>query len=577
MENKKYRSIKWRILLYVIFLGLVALVASLLGTFCVNKVMKSATRITDQYMIGTEILGEIKSGTQEMHKLVLSHIIALDLVDMLDTATAIKETNKRVQGYINICISNSPEEHQAQFSVLEEEYSKLEDQIAHLLALSVSGRTTIAYEFANQELEETMHQLEKTIEEIIGNNKALTDEEKQSLKYTYHNAIVINIFTVICAVIVTVIVIIIVSRKMLQPIMAMEKEISLMITEITKREGDLTKRVAVSSNDEIGSLAQGINTFLEKLQHIFIMLKADAEKMDGVVNEVFESVNTSNESASELSALTEQLSAAMQQIANNLVEMEKNNESVQGDVKNIAIESDQLNIYSKEMKQNAEQIKASASNNVKAISDKVNEILAVLNQAIADSESVNQVNTLTEDILNITGQTNLLALNASIEAARAGAAGKGFAVVAEEIRGLADSSRLAANNIQEINAVVIKAVHNLASHAQELTQYLADSILPEFNTFVQVGEQYMKDADYVEHSMSLFKRNADELTNVMQSMGQAVNIISESIEESTNGINSVATNTQELVEDMDKITVRMNQNKEIAAELKEEAAVFKKI
>lgn len=577
MENKKYRSIKWRILLYVIFLGLVALVASLLGTFCVNKVMKSATRITDQYMIGTEILGEIKSGTQEMHKLVLSHIIALDLVDMLDTATAIKETNKRVQGYINICISNSPEEQQAQFSVLEEEYSKLEDQIAHLLALSVSGRTTIAYEFANQELEETMHQLEKTIEEIIGNNKALTDEEKQSLKYTYHNAIVINIFTVICAVIVTVIVIIIVSRKMLQPIMAMEKEISLMITEITKREGDLTKRVAVSSNDEIGSLAQGINTFLEKLQHIFIMLKADAEKMDGVVNEVFESVNTSNESASELSALTEQLSAAMQQIANNLVEMEKNNESVQGDVKNIAIESDQLNIYSKEMKQNAEQIKASASNNVKAISDKVNEILAVLNQAIADSESVNQVNTLTEDILNITGQTNLLALNASIEAARAGAAGKGFAVVAEEIRGLADSSRLAANNIQEINAVVIKAVHNLASHAQELTQYLADSILPEFNTFVQVGEQYMKDADYVEHSMSLFKRNADELTNVMQSMGQAVNIISESIEESTNGINSVATNTQELVEDMDKITVRMNQNKEIAAELKEEAAVFKKI
>ena len=577
MENKKYRSIKWRILLYVIFLGLVALIASLLGTFCVNKVMKSATQISDQYMASVEILGEIKSGTQEMHKLALSHIVALDLVDMLDTATAIKETNKRVQGYINICISNSPEEHQAQFSVLEEEYSIIEDQIAHLLSLSVSGRTTAAYEFANQELEETMHQLEKTIKEIIGNNKALTDEEKQSLKYTYHNAIVINIFTVICAVIVTVIVIIIVSRKMLQPIMAMEKEISLMITEITKREGDLTKRVAVSSNDEIGSLAQGINTFLEKLQHIFIMLKADAEKMDGVVNEVFESVNTSNESASELSALTEQLSAAMQQIANNLVEMEKNNESVQGDVKNIAIESDQLNIYSKEMKQNAEQIKASASNNVKAISDKVNEILAVLNQAIADSESVNQVNTLTEDILNITGQTNLLALNASIEAARAGAAGKGFAVVAEEIRGLADSSRLAANNIQEINAVVIKAVHNLASHAQELTQYLADSILPEFNTFVQVGEQYMKDADYVEHSMSLFKRNADELTNVMQSMGQAVNIISESIEESTNGINSVATNTQELVEDMDKITVRMNQNKEIAAELKEEAAVFKKI
>ena len=577
MENKKYRSIKWIILLYVIFLGSVAFGASLLGTFCVNKVMKSATKITDQYMIGIEMLGEIKSGTQEMHKLALSHIVALDLADMLDAAQSIKETNKRVKGYINICSSSSGKEHQARFSVLEEEYSRLEEQIAHLLALSVSGRTTVAYEFANHELEETMSQLEKTIEEIVDNSRALTNEEKQSLKYTYYNAIVINIFTVICALIVTAIVIIIVNQKMLRPIIAMEKEISLMITEITNREGDLTKRIEVTSNDEIGSLAQGINTFLEKLQHIFGMLKKDASQMDVVVDEVFESVRTSNDGANELSALTEELSAAMREVSENLNAINTNSADIQQDIVTIAGESAQLNEYTKEMKQNAEQIKVSARENVDIISKKTNEILLILNQAIEDSNSVNQVNILTEDILNISSQTNLLALNASIEAARAGEAGKGFAVVAEEIRTLADSSRQTANHIQEINTIVTKAVHNLSTHAKELTQYLIDSILPEFNTFIQVGDRYMADAEYVERSMTAFKQSTDELMNVMADMGGSISTISDSIDESALGINDVAKNVQELAEDMDHINMHMNQNKEIATELKEEAEIFKNL
>ena len=121
---------------------------------------------------------------------------------------------------------------------------------------------------------------------------------------------------------------------------------------------------------------------------------------------------------------------------------------------------------------------------------KVNEILTVLNQAIEDSKSVNQVNSLTDDILNIASQTNLLALNASIEAARAGEAGRGFSVVATEISQLAAASQEAANRIQQINRVVTEAVGNLTEHSNGLVQYMNDSILPEFEAFVDAGSAY---------------------------------------------------------------------------------------
>ena len=115
-----------------------------------------------------------------------------------------------------------------------------------------------------------------------------------------------------------------------------------------------------------------------------------------------------------------------------------------------------------------------------------------MKQSVADSQSVDKINALTGDILSIAGQTNLLALNASIEAARAGDAGKGFSVVASEISQLSDSSRDTATNIQTINTLVIETVHELTDHANDLVNYIQETILPDYDSFVDAGMQYSK-------------------------------------------------------------------------------------
>ena len=141
------------------------------------------------------------------------------------------------------------------------------------------------------------------------------------------------------------------------------------------------------------------------------------------------------------------------------------------------------------MKIRAAELENGAKENMEYTNRVVGEITSELQTALENSKSVDEVSKLTDEILSISSQTNLLALNASIEAARAGEAGKGFAVVADEIRQLADSSRETANNIQRINEMVIDAVKGLAASSEKIIAYINETVLPDYESFVNGGKQ----------------------------------------------------------------------------------------
>ena len=179
-------------------------------------------------------------------------------------------------------------------------------------------------------------------------------------------------------------------------------------------------------------------------------------------------------------------------------------------------------------------------------------------------------------IENITSQTNLLALNASIEAARAGDAGKGFAVVADEIRQLADSSRDTANNIQAINEHVTKAVHALIDNSNAMIAFIEETVLPDYGTYADSGEQYNEDASYVSEVMNEFTEKTENLKNIMNNVVESIEGIAKAVEESANAVTSSAMSTGSLVEDMHTINEQMGSSKETVESLKAEADVFKK-
>ena len=579
MKKQGRFSTKMIILIPVFILGIVSIVSCFLAVNNIRSVNGNATQIADGYMTCISELGNIERETQLIHRLGLSHIVATDLDSMIELVDKIREEEEILDQYLKEfeVFTRAAGSTQESYIALLENYEGMKYEIANLLAYSANSQNETAFALANGAIEEYANAMQTSIADMTAKVNESADAAKVQLASVYNQAVVISVATIIISIVALLVALISVFMLVIRPLDRTQKEITGIIGDIDRREGDLTKRVTVPSNTEIAAVGTGINVFMGKLQDIFKMIINNSQKMEEVVNEVMNSVRASNNSASDLSALTEELTATMQEMSANAFMINTNTDAVKDEVNQIAGRTTEINEYTREMKAHADKMENAARANMESTGVKVNEILIVLDKAIEDSGSVSQVNSLTEDILNIARQTNLLALNASIEAARAGEAGKGFAVVATEISDLAAASQEAANRIQQINSVVTTAVHNLAEHANGLVKYMNDAIMPEFEGFVESGGEYRKRAAFIEGVMNEFVEKTDMLKKTMEEIAGSINTIANAIEEGVNGVSSAADSTQGLVSDMEDITHHMDDNQSIAAALKRETEIFVKL
>lgn len=576
VKGKKKLSTKL-ILIPVFVVGFVSVISSGLSLKNLSKVNDAASQIVDTSMVGTEMLNDIEMETVNIHTLALAHIISTDLSSMIDIVSEVRNHEEKLKQLLDDYNPYVTLETKRNYRIICENYTSLVKECGNVMAYSAAGKNEEAYKTANGSIAKYTNNIEKAISSMREHVNSVTQEERKSLESTYRASVVTCTFTIAISIIALLFVVFAVVTMVIKPLLRTQKEINGIIVNIDNKKGDLTQRVTPINNAEVDAVGKGINVFMTKLQAIFKAVVTNSARMERVVDDVRQSVQTSNSSVSDLSALTEELSATMQDISENASVINTNTDNVAKEVELIAEKTDELTGYTKDMKAHAQSMESVARTNMESTDRKVSEILEVLQKAIEDSNSVKQVNSLTNDILNIASQTNLLALNASIEAARAGEAGRGFAVVASEISQLAAASQEAANNIQRINAVVTNSVNNLSDNANGLVSYINDSILPEFERFVESGVEYNDKASFIEGTMTDFKEKTDSLKQSMLEISSSINTISHAINEGVNGVVSAADSTQLIVEDMDNISHKMDENYEIADSLKKETSIFIKL
>ena len=346
------------------------------------------------------------------------------------------------------------------------------------------------------------------------------------------------------------------------------------IESIEEGHGDLSKRLMVLNQDEMGRLAADVNRFIDILDQIMKKINLDSGSLASIVQDVTEKADNSNSSACDVSAVAEQLSATMEEVASTVTNVDENANRVMEELDQLQKTTEEILAYSDAMKSRADELEVSAQKNKDETRKMIAPIIEKIKRAVENSKNVEKVNELTDEILSISSQTNLLSLNASIEAARAGEAGKGFAVVADEIRQLADSSKETASNIQGINSMVIDLVRELIDNSNEIIRYMEGTILPDYDNFVASGKHYSDDASHINGQMIDYAERSNTILSMVSQMVDSINGITEAVDEGANGVSSVADSIQTLVSEISVINTKMSENQEIAGSLQDEAKRF---
>jgi methyl-accepting chemotaxis protein len=193
---------------------------------------------------------------------------------------------------------------------------------------------------------------------------------------------------------------------------------------------------------------------------------------------------------------------------------------------------------------------------------------------LEQSKAVQQINDLTNSVLQITSQTNLLALNAAIEAARAGEAGRGFAVVADEIRKLAETSKETVTQIQDITKVVTNSVVNLSDNSNELLRFVQNDVSKDYQTMLEATDQYKLDANLVSEIVSDFSATSEELLASIQNMVSTMNSIAEATNEGAAGTTNIAQKVTSVVNKAGEVTESIHSTGEGSDALNEMVSKF---
>ncbi|MBQ5560857.1 MAG: methyl-accepting chemotaxis protein [Lachnospiraceae bacterium] len=357
-------------------------------------------------------------------------------------------------------------------------------------------------------------------------------------------------------------------------ILGISYELQAIINNINKGKGDLTARINTKTKTEFALISDCINQFLGTLQGVIRDVKDGATVLTSSADSVIVKIQSASDNVTNTSAAMEELAASMESVSATAEDLNDKVLQVREATDAIDAEAKAGAEKANEIKDAADSIKKEANSKKDNTGKKMEELSKVLEASVKESEQVNQIGDLTNEILDIASQTNLLALNASIEAARAGEAGKGFAVVADEISALAANSRDTAGNIQEISSKVTSAVKSLSDNAIQVIDFINENVLADYDAFVDTGVKYENTATMIEEMLGTFSEKADNLNFVMNEMADRIESISSSVQESSSAIGMSAASATEIVGEIQGITEAMDQNNEVTKQLNASAQKF---
>ena len=347
------------------------------------------------------------------------------------------------------------------------------------------------------------------------------------------------------------------------------------VDELVSSNGDLTKEIDIQTGDEVELLADSINALMKYIKEVVINIAQNSVELAESAQNALEQANNSQEKITDISATMEQMSAGMEETSASLNQISENVRNASAAIDAIYRSAQTNSERAQGIMNEAALVYEDAAKQREESKVKAELMAQNVNAKIEQSKTVEQINGLTSEILNIASQTNLLALNASIEAAHAGEFGRGFAVVATEIGKLAQSSSDAAKKIEALSAAVLSAVNDLATEAQSMIAFMDDVAMQGYEKLLATSEEYKQNMQNVNATMVEFTNQCNALEQNAQEVAISVGDVNIAVEESAKGITVITESSVDLASTIGEVRELAAANSEIAQNLDQEVNKFR--
>ncbi|MDY6976168.1 MAG: methyl-accepting chemotaxis protein [Pseudomonadota bacterium] len=332
------------------------------------------------------------------------------------------------------------------------------------------------------------------------------------------------------------------SAKVTQPLVEMRNAMA----EIAHGDGDLTKRLEVTSNDEIGALAVEFNTFTDKLRSLLKDTAANTKAVSDAADHLRDVSQATSKEINQERSQVDNVSTAVTQMAATVVEISKN-----------AAQSSEAATQADELVQSGSAQVQEAMEEIRALAAAISQGVEVVGGLSNESDNIGAV----VDVINsIAEQTNLLALNAAIEAARAGEQGRGFAVVADEVRSLASRT-------QESTTDIRKMVERLQTMSEQTNSVMQEGQIRS-QSGVEKTEKVVETLKDITQSIGLVHEQSTHIALATEQQTE----VAQDINKSLVAITGLSDKTSQHAEEL---AVEATQLSTVSGDLKELVGQFK--
>lgn len=340
---------------------------------------------------------------------------------------------------------------------------------------------------------------------MVGLEKSVVFADLASAKQT-------AITTAVIATLISIVIALLIMKVLYRPILVLKETIA----GLSRGDGDLTQRIEVTTNDDLGQISEGVNAFIANLQSMML-------EISQVTDNLNENVDRMKDQSQRTSVILQNHVQETEQVVTAIEEMNSTADSMATDAANTA----QLTHKASEASSTSKKTVTQAQNNVQELVEDVSAASENVNSMASETDGINTILGVIGDIAE---QTNLLALNAAIEAARAGEQGRGFAVVADEVRNLASRTKMSTEEIEAALASLLRGSQSVVDSMDSTKKKCAQTAegAGEVAESLDVMSEFVTDINDLSTQIATA---AEEQSSVTQELSRNMTAISDIVGE----------------------------------------------